>query len=347
MLAALIGHTGQTIAQIPTRRQTMTCKRVFQFAIAILLFTTSWMASAQGTEWPQKPIRIIVPFTAGGIADVMARSVGHLMSQSMGQPVIIENRPGANMNIAGDYVAKSAPDGYTVCMCSTILESVNPFLYAPMSFDPQKDLMPVAAIGRFRLHLVVRPGLPVSNIKEFVEFARSRKVPLTFGSVGVGSTPHIMGEMFKRSAGFDAVHVPYKGGPPVIQDLLASNLDFYLDGGLSFPFVREGKIKMLAVASAQRSPQFPGMPTLAESGYQGMDFDSWFNFYVPAGTPADRIRRINREVSLALANEPLRQRFLEFGAEAKAMSPEEVKAYAERERQAFGRVIKDNGIRAE
>ncbi|XAH25548.1 tripartite tricarboxylate transporter substrate binding protein [Xylophilus sp. GW821-FHT01B05] len=328
--------------------------KVLSAALAALLCATSGITSAQGAnqprnagpvaEWPQKPIRIIVSFTAGGLADIMARTIGNLMAQSTGQPVVVENKPGANGNLAADYVAKSPADGYTMCLCSTVIESVSPFLYEKMSFDPQKDLAPVTAAGRIRLHLVVRANLPVSNAKEFVEYAKAQPKPLTFGSVGIGSTPHLLAEMF---TGFEALHVPYKGGPPAIQDLAAGHLDFFMDGGVSFPFVREGKLRMLAVSSAQRSPQFPHVPTLGELGYRDLDFDSWFTIYAPGSTPPSLIQRLNHELTAALSDEGLRKRFMEIGVEAQGSSPEQIKAIADRERQAFGRVIKESRIKVD
>jgi tripartite-type tricarboxylate transporter receptor subunit TctC len=315
-------------------------------ALAVSLLASASTALAQGA-WPHRPLQVIVAYPAGGLADVMGRSLAQLLAQNTGQQVVVENRGGANGNLAADIVAKSPADGHTLCLCSTVIESVNPFLFRRMSYDPQKDLMPVASTGRVQVFLVTRPGLAPTSLNEFVELARTSRNPLTFGSAGAGSTPHLVAELFKRAAKFEATHVPYKGAAPAMQDLLGGQFDFFFDPGLSFPHVREGKLRMLGVASAQRSPLFPNVPTLRELGYQGLDFDTWFGLYAPAATPPEVVRRINEEVAKALTNEALRQRFRDLGAEAVAMSPAAFKAVAERERAVFGRLIKDNAISAD
>jgi tripartite-type tricarboxylate transporter receptor subunit TctC len=212
------------------------------------------------------------------------------LSEALGQPVIIENRAGANGNVAADTVAKAPADGYTLLVSTTGIESVNPFLFAKMPYDPVKDLAHVAALGRIQLFLVTRPSLPVKDTKEFVAFAKANPGKLSYGSAGAGSTPHLAGELFKQQAGFYATHIPYRGAAPALQDLLASQLDYYFDPGISFPHVRTGKLKMLAVASNKRSALFPDVPTLGEVGYKGVEADTWFGVYAPAGTCRRRDR---------------------------------------------------------
>ncbi|RZI97434.1 MAG: tripartite tricarboxylate transporter substrate binding protein, partial [Rubrivivax sp.] len=209
------------------RRHTMMkpLARALQVGAALLL--TATCALAQAPAWPAKPVRIFVGYPAGGLADVMARSVAHLMSEQWGQPVVVDNRPGANGNLAAEFISKQPADGYTLCLCSTVIESVNPFLYDKMGFDPLADVLPVAATGRIQLFLVSRPELPANNLAEFVALAKSRTgTPLNYGSAGAGSSPHLLAEMFKRSAGIQATHVPYKGAAPAMQDLLAGHTDF-------------------------------------------------------------------------------------------------------------------------
>ena len=209
------------------------------------------------TGFPSKPVRLLVGYPPGGVADIMARAIAPIMAEGLKQPVLVDNRAGANGNIAADATAKAAPDGYTLALVTTGIESVNPWLFGKLPFDAQKDLQPVGATGRVLLFLTTRASLAPDNVKDFVALARSSQPRLSFGSAGAGSTPHLVGELLKQSAGFEAVHVPYRGAAPALQDLLASQLDFFMDPGISFANVRAGKLKMLAVASARRSPLFP------------------------------------------------------------------------------------------
>lgn len=313
---------------------------------ALCLSTLAFVASAQSAAWPTKPVRILVGYPAGGLADIMARNVAQLLSESTGQQFVVENRPGANGNLAAEALTRLPADGYTYCLCSTVIESVNPFLYARMGFDPQADVMPVAPTGRIQLFLVTKPDLP-DSVQEFVARAKTARPGYAYGSAGPGSSPHLVAELFKRSAGFAAVHVPYKGAAPAMQDLLGGQFDFFFDPGLSFPHVRAGKLKMLAVASSNRSPLFPEVPTLGELGFRGLDYDTWFGFYARSGTPAAIVSRMNQETNKALADAGLRARYREVGADAVPMSPAEFKAVAQRERGVFGDLIREQGIKAE
>lgn len=324
-------------------------RRTLSVAIAGLagLLLNSGPAFGQTANWPAKPVRVVVAYPAGGVADIMARQVAQLVTQSTGQQLVVENRGGANGNLAADVVAKSPADGYTLCLCSTVIESVNPYLFSKMSFDPQKDLTPVVPTGKIQVFLVTKPGHPAQTVQDFVKAAKAGTAPMSYGSAGAGSTPHLVAELFKRSAKFEAQHVPYKGAAPAMQDLLGGQFDFFFDPGLSFQHVRDGRIRMLAVASAERSPLFPQVPTLKELGFDGLDIDTWFGLYAPSGTPPEVIRRINEEVTKALGDEGLRQRYRELGAQPTALSPQAFKAVADKEKQVFGRLIRENGIRGD
>jgi tripartite-type tricarboxylate transporter receptor subunit TctC len=315
--------------------------------LAMLFISASVTATAQAQTWPTKPIRIVVGYPAGGLADIMGRLVAQQLTETLGQAVVIENKGGANGNLAADAVAKSPPDGYTFALYSTALESVNPFLFKKMPFDPQKDLVPVAATGRIQLFLVTKASLPPNEVKAFVSHARSSKPPLSYGSPGPGSSPHLVGELFKQRTGVEAVHIPYKGAAPALQDLLGGQIDFLFDPGISFSHVRTGTLKMLAVASAKRSDLFPEVPTLEEVGYKGLDYDTWFGIYAPARTPSEIIQRLNQEVNKALAKESVRNRLKELGGEATPMPPGELRAIAEREAGVFGPLIKELNINAD
>ena len=321
----------------------MTPHRVFlRVAMASLLALLATLSLAQ--SWPTKPIRVVVNFPPGGAADQIARVIGQPLSEALGQPVVIENRAGANGNLGGEAVAKSTADGYTLLMSSGGMVSVNPHIYARMAFDPAKDLTPVAAAARVLVFLVVKPSLPVDNVQQFLAYAKAHPGKLTFGSAGNGSSPHLAAEMMKSQAGVFAVHVPYRGAAPALQDLLAGQLDFYFDPGIGLNQVRAGKLKLLAVGSPKRSPLFPQVPTLDEAGLKGFDADTVFGFYAPAGTPADVISRLNREINRTLGLPAVRDRIQALGGEALAISAAEFAAKASEDSARFGAIIRERKI---
>jgi tripartite-type tricarboxylate transporter receptor subunit TctC len=318
------------------------CRLIRRVALASLLGLLATVSLAQ--TWPAKPIRVVVNFPPGGAADQIARVIGQPLSESLGQPVVIENRAGANGNLGGEVVAKSAADGYTLLMSSGGMVSVNPHIYARMSFDPAKDLTPVAAAARVLVFLVVKPSLPVDNVQQFLAYAKANPGQLTFGSAGNGSSPHLAAEMMKSQAGLFAVHVPYRGAAPALQDLLAGQLDFYFDPGIGLNQVRAGKLKLLAVGSPKRSPLFPQVPTLDEAGLKGFDADTVFGFYAPAGTPADVVSRLNREINRTLGLPAVRERIQALGGESLAISAAEFAAKASEDSARFGAIIRERKI---
>jgi tripartite-type tricarboxylate transporter receptor subunit TctC len=269
------------------------------------------------------------------------------MQEALGQPVVVENRGGANGNIGGDLVAKSPADGYTLLMSSGGMVSVNPHIYARMPFDPAKDLVPVASAARVLVYLVVKPSIPANNIKDFIAFVKANPGKLSYGSPGTGSSPHLAGEMFKSQAGLYALHVPYRGAAPALQDLLAGQLDFYFDPGIGLQQVKAGKLKLLAVGSPKRSPMFPEVPTLAEAGLKGFDADTVFGFYAPAGTPPDVVNRLNREINRSLGTQAVKDRILALGGEALPLTPAEFGAKAMEDSRRFSAIIKERKILAD
>src|SRR5690606_11798825 len=228
------------------------------------------------------PVKVVVGFPPGGAADQIARLIATPLGEALGQSVVVENRPGANGNLAGDTVAKSPADGYTLLLSSGGMVSVNPHIYARMAFDPVKDLTPVASAARVAVYLMVRGNLEVNNVKDFIAYVKARPGRLSYGSAGNGSSPHLAGEMFKSQAGLFAVHVPYRGAAPALNDLLGNQIDFYFDPGIGLQHARSGRLKLLAVGSNKRSPLFPDVPTLDEAGLKGFDADTVFGFYAPA-----------------------------------------------------------------
>jgi tripartite-type tricarboxylate transporter receptor subunit TctC len=313
-------------------------------ATAAVTLAAALPAPAAAQAWPSKPIRVVVNFPPGGAADQLARLIGQPLSEALGQPVVIENRGGAGGNLGGEVVAKSAPDGYTLLMSSGGMVSVNPHIYPRMPFDPAKDIVPVASAARVLVYLVAKPSLPPNNIREFLAYLKANPGKTSFGSPGNGSSPHLAAEMMKSQAGVFAVHVPYRGAAPALQDLLAGQLDFYFDPGIGLQQVRAGRLKLLAVGSPKRSPLFPDVPTLDEAGLKGFDADTVFGFYAPAGTPADVVARLNREINRILGTQPVKDRITALGGEALPLTPAEFAAKATEDSKRFGAIIRERKI---
>ena len=322
----------------PTRR------RLGLALLSSLLFTAP--AWAQPT-WPAKPIRLVVNFAPGGAADVIARALGPQLSQALQQPVIIDNKPGAGGNLGSGEVAKSPNDGYTLLMSSGGAITINPLIYSNMGFNPEKDLVSVAAVSRVLVFLEANPSLPVTNVQEFIAYARVNPGKLSFGSPGQGSSPHLAGEMLKRMAKIDATHVPYKGAGPALTDVLGGQLQFWFDPGPGLKHVKDGKLKLLAVGSSKRSPMFPEVPTLAEAGLAGFDADSLFGIYAPAGTPATVVTRLHAEINKALQAAAVTDAIKLLGAEPAPMSREEFLERHVKERERFGGLVKDLGLKVD
>jgi tripartite-type tricarboxylate transporter receptor subunit TctC len=341
-------YHGQPTASQALRRRIVLATSAAVLAMAALAFGSgAAQAQTAGAAWPSKPLRVVVNFPPGGAADQLARAIGQPLSEALGQPVVIENRAGANGNIGGEVVAKSPADGYTLLMSSGGMVSINPHLYAKMPFDPVKDLVPVAAAARVLVFLEVHPSLPVKNVAEFLDHMKRNPGKLTFGSPGNGSSPHLAAEMLKAQTNLFAVHVPYRGAAPAMQDLLGGQLDFMFDPGIGLQQVRSGKLRMLAVGSPKRSPLFPDVPTLDEAGLKGFDADSWFGFYAPAGTPADVVTRLNQEINKALNSPAVKDRIQSIGGIAAPMTANEFGQRAKLDSDRFGALIKSRNIRGD
>jgi tripartite-type tricarboxylate transporter receptor subunit TctC len=304
-------------------------------------------STGSGQAWPGKPVKVIVNFPPGGAADQLARAIGVPLADALGQPVVIENRAGANGNIGGEAVAKAPADGYTLLMSSGGMVSVNPHLYAKMSFDPAKDLAPVAAAARVLVFLEVKPSLPVNNIQEFLAYMKANPGKLSFGSPGNGSSPHLAAEMMKAQTNLFAVHVPYRGAAPAMQDLLGGQLDFMFDPGIGLQHVKSGKLKLLAVGSTKRSPLFPDVPTLDEAGLKNFDADTWFGFYAPAGTPPAIVNRLNSEINKILGTQAVKDRILAMGGVPAPMSPADFHSRSAIDGTRFGALIRARNIRGD
>jgi len=315
-------------------------------ALAVAALAVPAQANNAG-NWPAKPIKVIVNFPAGGAADQIARAISQPLQESLKQPVVIENRAGANGNLGGEVVARAPADGYTLLMSSGGMVSVNPHLYPRMSFDPTKDLVPVAAAARVLGFLVTRPSLPPANVGDFISYLKANPGKLTYGSPGSGSSPHLAGEMFKAQANLFALHVPYRGAAPALQDLLAGQIDYSFDPGIALTQVRAGKLRLLAVGSPKRSPLFPDVPTLDEAGLRGFDADTVFGFYAPAGTPPDVVAQLNAQINRTLALPAVQERIASLGGEAQPGSPAAFQQRAAADSQRFGAVIRERKIVAD
>jgi tripartite-type tricarboxylate transporter receptor subunit TctC len=302
---------------------------------------------ALAQTFPSKPIKVVVSFPPGGAADQIARAVSTPLSEAMGQPVVVENRAGANGNIGAEAVAKSPADGYTLLMSSGGTVSINPHLFPKMPFDPAKDLTPVAAAARVLVFLEAHPKVPVNNVQEFLAYVKANPGKLSFGTPGSGSSPHLAAEMMKAQANIFATHIPYRGAAPAMQDLLGGQIDFMFDPGIGLNSVRAGKLKLLAVGSPKRSPLFPDVPTMDEAGLKGFDADSWFGFYAPAGTPAAVVTRLNAEINKILGTKAFQDRITALGAIAAPMSPADFGARAGVDSARFGALIKARNIQSD
>lgn len=303
--------------------------------------------AAWAQAWPSKPVRVIVSFPPGGAADQIARAVSQPLQEVLGQPVVVENRAGANGNIAGEFVAKSPADGYTLLMSSGGTVSINPHLYAKMPFDPNKDLVPVAAAARVLVYLEVHPKVPVNNAKEFLAYLKANPGKLSYGSPGNGSSPHLAAEMMKAGANLFATHIPYRGAAPAMQDLLGGQIDFMFDPGIGLQHVKAGKLKLLAIGSPRRSPQFPDVPTMEEAGIRGFDADTWFGFYAPAGTSQAVVTKLNAEINKILRSPAFGERMAAMGGVPAPMSPQDFAARAQIDSVRFGALIKARNIRGD
>jgi tripartite-type tricarboxylate transporter receptor subunit TctC len=312
--------------------------------VALSLFAA---APALAQTWPDKPVRLIVGFAAGGPTDVAARVVGDKLAETWGKPVIVENVTGAAGNVAADRVAKAAPDGYTLFAAASATIVTNPNLYQKLTFDPVKDFAPITQVGFTPNLLVVPTDLPVKSVAELVAHARANPGTLTFGSAGVGTSQHLAGELFKTMAGIDIQHVPYRGIAAAIPDLLAGRISFAFGNITTMtPLVREGKLRALAVTSFRRWPSVPDMPTMIELGFRDFESSAWFALMAPAGTPAAIIDKLHRETVGILARPDVRKRLDEIGMEPIGNTPAEFAAAIAAETPQWAKVIKDAGIKA-
>jgi len=304
--------------------------------------------SAHAQAYPAKPITIIVPFSAGGATDILARVVGQYMAKDLGQPVIVDNRAGAGGNIGTQAVARATPDGYTLLMGTVGTHAINQSLYGKLPFDPIKDFAPLTRVALVPNLLVANPAQPFKTVKDMLAYAKANPGKVTFGSSGSGSSIHLSGELFKHMAGVDIQHVAYRGSAPAVNDLLGNHIAVMFDNMPSaIGHVKSGKLRPIAVTTPQRSPALPDVPTIAEAGVPGYEATSWFGLLAPAKTPAPIVAKLNASILKALADPDVKKKLMEQGAEPHPESPEQFAQFIASETGKWGKIVKQSGATAQ
>jgi len=312
--------------------------------LALALSFTAFTVQAQDS----KPIEWVVGYAAGGGSDAVARATAEAMAKNLGQTIIINNKPGAATNIAADYVARSKDYGHVLFTADFATLAANPFLFSKLSYNAEKDLVPVGMLARFPLVLVVGANVPVNNFKEFLAWAKAQPNGINYASAGAGSPHHLATEMLREKTGLKMTHVPYRGAAPAMQDILGGVVPFMLvDTASGNQFVLSGKVKAIGVASAQRIATLPDVPTLAEQGLTGFEAYAWQGLSVPAGTPPETVAKLNKALVDALNSTTLKARFQALGVEGLPGTPAQMGSYVKSERERWGRLIRDNGIKVD
>ena len=323
----------------------LTRRRWLTLAAASAVAPAAQRARAQAAGWPNRMVRLVLPFPAGGGADMIGRLLGARLSELWGQQVIIENRGGAGGNIASEAVARSAPDGYTLYLAGDFL-ATNVFLYPKLTYDPVADFSAVSLVVQFPTVIVVPNSSPARNLAEFIAHAKAKGGAFTFASPGHGTSPHLAAELFKRVAGIEMTHVPYRGAAPALQDVVPGRVDsFFNNIAPTVALMKDGQLRGIAVSSAKRSPAMPDLPTIAESGFPDFVVPGWYALFVPARTPPEIIRRIHADTATALAEPAIKGRLEQNGLFVASSTPEEMEAYHKAEMKRWGPLIEQAGIR--
>jgi tripartite-type tricarboxylate transporter receptor subunit TctC len=321
--------------------------RFVPFAAAATATVLLAAGAATAQTYPAKPVRLVVPFPPGGGVDTVGRIVGQRLAEGLGQPVVVDNRAGAAGVIGTDAVAKSAPDGYTLLVCSPGNTSIAPSLYPKLPYAPERDLAGISILVRIANILVVHPSVPARNVKELVALAKARPGKLNYASGGTGTSLHLSGEMLRQLAGIDIIHVPYKGTAPALADLLGGHVDFFFSDPSVMPQVKSGKLRALAVTTAGRYVAAPDLPTMVEAGIPGYEAVNWYGLLAPAGTPREIIARLHAETVKVLGLADVRERLLGQGMEPAPSTPAELAAYLREDTARWARVVKAGNIKIE
>jgi tripartite-type tricarboxylate transporter receptor subunit TctC len=298
-------------------------------------------------QYPGKPLRFVVPFAAGGTSDILARAIGPKLTEAWGQPVIVENRTGANGNVGAEFVAKSAPDGYTMLLSDVAALAINPSVYPEMPFDPARDFSPIVMVSYSPHVLAVHPSLPVKDVKELIAYARANPGKLNFANSGTGGAPHLAGVEFAARTGVQWTYIPYKGGSAAVQDVIAGNANVLFNGMLAtYPSVKSGRLRGLAVSSAKRVASAPELPTIAET-LPGFETGSWQGLLAAAGTPREIVAKLNAELVRILNTSEMKEFLAKQGTEVRSGPPEALGQFIASEKARWAKVVKENGIKAD
>jgi tripartite-type tricarboxylate transporter receptor subunit TctC len=336
-------RTGRNVTEAS---MSLSCIRVFGLAVLVLAASLC-VHDATAQTYPSKPIRIVVPFAPGGGVDTVARVTGAKLSEALGHTVLVDNRAGANGILGAELVAKSPPDGHTMLLCSNS-QTYNVSLYSKLPYDPFKDFLPISYLASATYLLIVHPSLPVRSVKELVALARAKPDQLTYSSGGVGGGSHLAGELLKSIAKIDIVHVPYKGIAPAVSELVGGHVTFsFAVVPAALPHVQAGKLRAIAVSSAQRSSLVPDLPTVAESGLPGFDVFSWYGTFAPAGTPKAVVERLNSEFSKIVQMQDVRSKLGGLGLEVKRGTPQEFERFLKADFELWDKIIRGIGIRVD
>jgi len=318
------------------------------FAVAAAFVCTLTGLTAQAQDYPVRPIEWVVPYQAGGGTDIVARTVAEKMSKSLGQSIVIANKPGAATAIGAAYVARANPDGYVMVTGDTATLAANPALYPDLAYDPAKDFDSVGLLARFAMILVVHPSTPVNNLQEFIDWAGKQKDGVDYGTPGPGSPHHLATELFKQKTGLNLIHVPYRGAAPAVQDVMGGQVPFmFVDSATGQQYIASGRLRAIAVASAERLSSLPEVPTLIESGIKDFEAYAWQGLLVPKGTPQPVIDRLSESLRGALQDPEIQKKFTAMGLEAIPSTPAEMDDYASAERARWGKLIREAGIKVQ
>jgi len=330
---------------MPTFRGWFKCALLATSATAALALG---FCDAAAQTYPSRSIRIVVPFPPGGGTDIGTRIVGQKLQESLGQPVVIENKPGASGIVGTEFTAKAAPDGYTLMVGNIGTHTINVSLFKKLSYDPVKDFAPISQMALLPMFLLVNPAVPANSVRELVAYAKAKPGQVNYSSSGAGGMPHVSAELFRSMAGIDIVHIPYKGGGPAVADLIGGQVQISFATVLeSISHVKGGKLRALAVSSAKRSAAMPELPTLAEAGVTGYESGSWLALYAPAGTPADIVARLSAE-AIRIVNLPdVRERLLQQGADPVGGTAAELVATMQADTAKYARVLREAGVKPE
>lgn len=318
------------------------------FVLCLLAMSGAVQAQDAAAAYPDRPVKVIVPFPPGGATDIVGREISDRLARALGQPFVVENRSGASGNIGMEAAARSAPDGYTLVVGAPQTLTINPQLFKSNPFNPQKELDPIVVVATVPNVLIINPKLPISSVKELIAYAKERPGKVNYGSSSIGGTPHLSSELFKSMTGTDIMHIPYRGSSPALTDLMGGQIDMMFDNlPASLPHIKSGRVKALAVTTKQRSDAAPELPTMDEAGVPGFESQGWFSLLAPAGTPPAILEKINAEVNKILATDSFKERLANVGAQPMGGSIADFRQLLDTETQRWSKVIEFADIKVE